>query len=150
MSSQLTWLDTRRVCRATLRPLRVARTPRIRAAAARNHCGQGERESSQRDNKWSGAHNTNSNRTPATRRAARPLRRALSGSAIAVEGDAVQLHAVVDEAEAELFGDALLQQLELVVGELDHVSGLDVDQMVVMRFRRSFVARAAVAELVPL
>ena len=50
----------------------------------------------------------------------------------AVEGDAVELHAVVDEAEAELLGDALLQRLELVVDELDDLAGLDVDQMVVM------------------
>ena len=39
---------------------------------------------------------------------------------------------MVDEAEAELLGDPLLQRLELVVDELDDVAGLDVDQMVVM------------------
>ena len=71
-------------------------------------------------------------------------------SAAAVEGDAVQLHAMVDEAEAELLGDPLLQRLELLVDELDDLAGLDVDQMVVMRVRRGFVARAAVAELVAL
>ena len=58
---------------------------------------------------------------------------------IAVEGDAVQLHAMVDEAEAELLGDPLLQCFQLVVDELDHVAGFDVDQMVVMRFRRGFL-----------
>ena len=73
-----------------------------------------------------------------------------AGLAVAVEGDAVKLHAVVDEAEAELLGDPLLQRLELVVDELDDIAGLDVDQMVVMAFGRRFVARAAVAELVPL
>ena len=71
-------------------------------------------------------------------------------SAAAVEGDAVELHAMVDEAEAELLGDPLLKHLELLVDELDDLAGLDVDQMVVMRFRRGLVARAAVAELVAL
>jgi hypothetical protein len=57
---------------------------------------------------------------------------------------------VVDEAEAEALGDLLLQRLELVVGEFDHLARLDVDQMVVMRFRCRFVARSAVAEIMPL
>src|SRR5438309_1040316 len=52
------------------------------------------------------------------------------------------------EPEAELFGDALLQGFELVVDELDHIAGLDVDQMVVVAFRGCLVARAAIAELV--
>ena len=72
------------------------------------------------------------------------------GSAVAVERDAVELHAVVDEAEAELLGDPPLEHLQLLVDELDDLAGLDVDQMVVMGVRRRFVARAAVAELVPL
>ena len=52
--------------------------------------------------------------------------------AVAVEGDAVELHAMVDEAKAELLGDPFLQRFELIVDELDDVAGLDVDQMVVM------------------
>ena len=55
---------------------------------------------------------------------------------------------MVDEAIAELFGDALLERFELIVDELDDLAGLDVDQMVVMGFRNRFVAGAAVAELV--
>ena len=57
---------------------------------------------------------------------------------------------MVDEAEAELLGDPLLKHLELLVDELDDLAGFDVDQMIVMRVRRRFVARAAVAELVAL
>src|SRR5947209_17648987 len=57
---------------------------------------------------------------------------------------------MVDEAEAELFGDAFLQSLKLVVDKLDHIAGLDVDQMVVMTLRRRFIARAAIAEFVTL
>src|SRR3954452_3553082 len=57
---------------------------------------------------------------------------------------------MVDEAEAELLRDALLQLLQLVVDELDDVSRLNVDQMVVVAFRGCLVARASVAELVPL
>src|SRR5689334_19744789 len=88
--------------------------------------------------------------SPAMRATARAFGRAGGGSAIAVERDAVELHPVIDEAEAELLGDPFLQGFELVVDELDDVSGLDVDQMVVVRFRRRFIARAAVAEFVTL
>src|SRR5438309_4719070 len=71
------------------------------------------------------------------------------GLAIAVEGDAVQLHPMVDEAKPELLGDPLLQGLEIIVDELDDIACLDIDQMVVMAFRRRLVTRASVAELVP-
>src|SRR6185312_8169204 len=50
-----------------------------------------------------------------------------------------------DEAEAQLLGDSLLQRFELVVRELDHVPGFDVDQMVVVRFGGGLVTRAPVA-----
>src|SRR5437868_11799715 len=69
---------------------------------------------------------------------------------ITVEGDAVKLHAVVDEAEAELLGDPLLQGLELVIDELNDVARFDVDKVVVMTFRRRLIAGAAIAELVAL
>ena len=49
---------------------------------------------------------------------------------------------MVDEAEAELFGDALLQHLELIIDELDDVAGFDVDQMVVVRFRGGLEPRS--------
>src|SRR5215210_5984546 len=90
------------------------------------------------------------NQSPRPASRAKARRREDGCSAIAVEGDAVQLHAVIDEPEAELLGDPLLQRLELVVDELDDVAGLDVDQMVVVGLRRGLVARAAVPELVPL
>src|SRR6478672_7895913 len=72
------------------------------------------------------------------------------GLALAIEGDAVELHPMVDEAEAEPLRNALLQSLELVVDELKDVAGLDIDQMIVVAFRRGFVARAAVPKLVTL
>jgi len=68
------------------------------------------------------------------------VRRDPPALAIAVEGDAVELHSMVDEAKAELFGDPLLKLLEFLVDKLDHIAGLDVDQMVVVRFRGGFVA----------
>src|SRR5262249_1433355 len=43
-----------------------------------------------------------------------------------------QLQPVTDQPEAELPCDALLQLLDLLVGELDHLAGLDVNKMVVM------------------
>ena len=69
---------------------------------------------------------------------------------VSIEGDAVKLHPVIDEPEAELLGNSLLQRFQLVVDELDHLAALDIDQMVVMVVRHSLVAGAAVAELVPL
>lgn len=63
-------------------------------------------------------------------KAARALVRS---SILPVEADAVQFHAMVDEAEAHALGDRLLELLELGIDELEHAAGLDVDQMVVMR-----------------
>ena len=57
---------------------------------------------------------------------------------------------MIDEAIAKLLGDAALEHFKLVVDEFDHLAGLDVDQMVVMAFRRGFVARAPVAKFMPL
>src|SRR5215213_902388 len=150
MSSQLVWLATIRLCAATLRPLTVALTPMIHAAAPRNRGGTGERRSSSLSARWIGAQARSSRTSPAMRRTARPFRRAFVSLAIAIEGDAVELHAMIDEAKAELFGDALLEHFQLIVDELDHVAGLHVDQMVVMGFRRRFVAGSAVSELMGL
>ena len=98
---------------------------------------------------WSGATTTNNRIRSATRPAARRFELSLR-LAIAVDRDAVELHAMIDEAKAELFGDALLERFQLIVDELDHVAGLHVDQMVVMGFRRRFVAGSAVSELMAL
>ena len=69
-------------------------------------------------------------------------------SAAAVERDAVKLHPVIDEAEAKLFRDLLLQRLELLVDELDDLAGFDVDQVIVVRLRAGLVTGAAIAEVV--
>ena len=53
------------------------------------------------------------------RKIASPFRGTARALSVAIERDAVQLHAMVDEAEAELFGDALLQRFEFVVDELE-------------------------------
>src|SRR5690348_4934648 len=149
ISSQLVWLATSRQCRPGRRPETRARTPRIHAAADRNRCGQPDRPKTSLDNKWTGATTANSRKSAAMRSTARAFSAAPS-LATAIEGDSVQLHAMVDEAEAELLRNPFLELLELVVHELDHVPGFDVDQMVVVSFRRGLVARSAVAELVPL
>jgi hypothetical protein len=57
---------------------------------------------------------------------------------------------MVDEAEAKPLGDPLLEQLQFLIDEFDDVASFDVDQMVVVGFRCGLVARASVAELVPL
>src|SRR4051812_9328760 len=103
----------------------------IQAEAARNRGGPGERPHRSRVPGWIGPQTANSSSSPAMRRTARALRRLPPGLAVAGERDAVQLHPVVDEAEAEFLRDALLQRFELVVDELDDIAGLDVDQMIV-------------------
>src|SRR5947209_18483050 len=112
-------------------PAMRTRAPMIHAAAARNHCGHGERPSSSLVATWTGAQNRKSRSSAAMRRAARTFT-----LAIAVGPDAVELHAMVDEPEPELLRDSFLQRFEFVVDELDHVSSLDVDQMVVVGLRR--------------
>ena len=46
---------------------------------------------------------------------------------------------MIDEAKAQAAGDLLLQALDLLVGEFDDLPGLQIDQMVVMVFRRGDV-----------
>jgi hypothetical protein len=82
--------------------------------------------------------------------ATRPTAISRDGSALAIGRHPVEFHAVIDEAEAELLGNAPLEILEFLVDELDHVAGLDVDQVIVVRVRGRLIARAAVAELVAL
>ena len=150
MSSQLIWLAISKVCGRPAAPSTRTRAPTIQRRCARKRRGHGERPSSslRRDVNRRADEEQQDQPGNAQDRARRSAVRA--GSAIAVEGDAVELHAVVDEAEAELLGDPLLQHFELLVDELDDIAGFDIDQMIVVRFRRGFVARAAVAELVAL
>ncbi len=56
---------------------------------------------------------------------------------------------MTDEIVAELIGDRFLKLFDLLVAELDHPTGLQVDQMIVVCARHFFVARAAFAEIVP-
>src|SRR5579884_2514390 len=72
------------------------------------------------------------------------------GSAVlGLAAHGVQFEAVADEVVAELVGDDLLQLLDFLVAEFDDLTGLQIDQVVVMRTRHLFIARAAVAEIVP-
>ena len=79
---------------------------------------------------------------PATNAAG--LRRSL----LAVDGDAIKLHTVINQSISKPLSDNLLQCLKLRVDEFDDLAGFDVDQMVVMRFRRCFITGAAVTEIV--
>ena len=69
-------------------------------------------------------------------------------SILAVEGNAIQLHAVIDQPVTQLFGNDLLQRLKLGIDKFDHLAGFDVDQMIVMRLWRGLIARAAIAKIV--
>src|SRR3546814_13340498 len=68
--------------------------------------------------------------------------------ALAIEGDTIKFHAVVDEPVSEPLGDHLLQRFEFGIDEFDDLARLDVDQMVVMLLGCRLIARAAVAEIV--
>src|SRR5437762_1008050 len=135
-----------KVWRRMLLPSTRARAPMIQAEAPRNHDGHGDRLSSSLVATCTGAQKANSRISPAMRNAARAFRSAPSGSMVAVAGDAVKLHPMVDETEAQPLGDSLLQRLELVVDKLDHIAGFDVDQMIVVGLGCRFIARASVAE----
>ena len=69
---------------------------------------------------------------------------------VAVERHREQLEPVIDQLVAEPRRHLALQRLDLFVAELDHAAGLQVDEMIVMLARHFLVARAAVAEIVPL
>src|SRR5262249_5004027 len=104
---------------------------------------------------WRGTSTSNPAISPIARRQIRSLPANEIGwgfpraaSILAGEADSIELHPVIDEAEAEFLRDLLLKLLVLGVDEFDDLAGLDVDQMVVMRLGRGLVARAAVAEIV--
>ena len=55
---------------------------------------------------------------------------------------------MVDQPEAELFRDRLLQPLDFLVAEFDHLAGAQVDQMVVVFVGDGLVAASPGAEIV--
>src|SRR5688572_24331089 len=105
ISSQLTWLLIRSVRGPRGPPRTVGRAPTIHAEAARNLGGHPERPKRRFVRTWIGPMTANNSRSRTLRSAARTREVSDAASAVAVEGDAVQLHAMIDEAEAELFGD---------------------------------------------
>src|SRR3546814_16300222 len=80
----------------------------------------------------------------------RPIRSRSATSILAIERDAIKPHAVIDEAEAQPLADLLLELLKLGIDEFEQLAGLDVDQVIVVRFGRGLVARTAVAGLMAL
>jgi hypothetical protein len=73
-----------------------------------------------------------------------------ASSCSGLERRAEQLEPVADQAKAELARHGLLQALDLLVLELDHLAGLHVDEVIVMAVPGRLIARAAVAELMAL
>ncbi len=57
---------------------------------------------------------------------------------------------MIDQFVAELARDFRLQTVDFVRAEFDHLAAAQIDQMVVMGFGGGFVARAPLAEIVPL
>src|SRR5215210_5587901 len=129
MSIQLAWLAISKVRGRIGSPASRTRAPTIHADAARNRRGQEDRRVSAFEIRWSGRQPRNSKTNPAARSSARTGEEGVVRLTAAVEGDAVQLHAMVDEAEAELLGDPFLKLFEILIDEFDDVAGFDVDQM---------------------
>ncbi len=146
MSSQLTWLAISKLPGRAGAPSTRTFVPQMRATPLRNRRGQLDRPVSL-DSRCGTTHTRNQPPNAAIRTAAR--QRDDGASAVAIAGDAIELHAMVDQAVAEPVGDPPLQLFELLVGEFDDLAGLDIDQMVMMRFGGGFVARSAVAKFVP-
>src|SRR6476660_7010839 len=96
-------------CRLIGAPVSRTRAPMIQAATPRNHCGQGDRPNSSLVTIWTGPQKRNQSTTATMRAIARAFTLTGAGLAVAVEGDSVQLHSMIDEAEAELLCDALLK-----------------------------------------
>src|SRR6476659_7130579 len=69
---------------------------------------------------------------------------------LVVQRHAVQLQPVIDQLVAELAGDLGLQLLDLFRGELDHLAVAQIDEVIVMAVAHLFVARATLAEIMPL
>src|SRR6476661_10869899 len=100
-------------------PISRTRAPMIHPAPPKNHCGHGDRPNSSLVTMWTGPQNRNQRRMAPMRAIARAFTLGGAGSAVAVEGDAVQLHPMIDETEAEFLRNPLLKCLELFIDELD-------------------------------
>ncbi len=61
--------------------------------------------------------------------------------------DAVELQPVIHQLVTQFAGDAFLEFLDLLGGELDDLAGIQVDEVVVMFVADGFVAGAAIAEI---
>lgn len=59
---------------------------------------------------------------------------------IALQGHGIELEFMIDKAIAKFFSHLSLQLFDFQIREFDHISAFDVDQMVVMIFRRFFIA----------
>ncbi len=68
---------------------------------------------------------------------------------LAVGSDAIELHAVIDEAEAEPIGYLALEYFKFGIDEFDDLAGFDIDHVIVMRLGSRFIPGAPVAEIVP-
>ena len=121
------------------------RTPAIRAAPRRNRLGHGDLRPLRRARRCGGRQIKK--KSPRLAILAKARQRDDLGSAFADGRDAIKLHAVVNQAIAEFFGNAPLEHFKFFVDELNDFASLDVNQMVVMIVRCGLVARAPVTKL---
>src|SRR3546814_16044674 len=120
MSSQLVWLARKITSRRIGRPTSCRRTPQMRAALPRNQRGQGEGRRNSRHSPWAATQAMRARTRPAS---LRPIRSRSATSILAIERDAIKLHAVIDEAEAQPLGHLLLAMLKLRIDEFEHLAG---------------------------
>ena len=62
--------------------------------------------------------------------------------------DPVKLHPVIDQPVTQLLGNLALERFEFGIDELDDFAAFNVDQMIVVRLGRGFIARPAIAKIV--
>ncbi len=96
-----------KLCGSSGEPSSRGLTPAMRVAAARKRGGQGERPIRNFVRIWTGASVKKRPAKPAIR--SQRIREESADSLVPVNGDAVQFHAMVDQAEAEPLGNAFLK-----------------------------------------
>lgn len=79
---------------------------------------------------------------------ARAVKRLFVVLAVTVGAVAIQVEAVVGQADVVRLGDVALTLLDHLVGELDHLAAVQADQMVVMLLSRQLEHRLAPFEVV--
>jgi hypothetical protein len=124
-------------------PRTATLAPEILPDQDRNRCGQRDCDPNSRATSVGRTQSVKTHAMATMRSAARGWMR----SGFPIESDAIKLHPVINEAEPQLFGNLLLQGFQFGINEFDDAARFDIDQMIMMRLRRGFIARPTVAKI---